>query len=178
MKMTADFLLSRLIHNTGTLRKYAKVTFFSEMYTKGVLSKWYTKGKGLVFGEEPLRIKLGNGTPSLTPRETHAFFGREIGLFHFHQELPRTKLCRKPNSQVSEVNPVLLWHGDWPAPIPHDEEPLQLGTLSTQNPKQCSTTGFETWLPANPPQIAQSLENLPFNWRNLFNWCFFQREFF
>lgn len=121
MKMTADFLLSRLIHNTGTLWKYAKVTFFCEMYSKGVLSKWYTKGGAGFWGRAP-PYKSWQSTPlPLTPRETHAFFGREIGRFHFHLGPPRTKLYRKPNSQVSEVNPGLLWHGDWPAPIPCDE---------------------------------------------------------
>ena len=112
--MTADFLLSRHIHNTGTLWKYAKVCFFSWMYTKGVLSKWYTKGKGLA-----PRIKLGKIPPSPWLR------GK-----------PRTSLAGR------------LANSTW-------GEPLQLGSISTQNPKQCSTTGFENWLPANPRQIAQ-----------------------
>ena len=50
------------------------------MYTKGVLSKWYTKGKGLA---PPYKTWQNTPLP-LTPRKTQDFFGREIGLFHFH----------------------------------------------------------------------------------------------
>jgi len=86
------------------------------MYTKGVLSKWYTKGGAGFWGRA-----LAKYPPPLDSEGDPCLLWPGDWPVPFPPRASTYKTLQKPNSQVSEVNAGLLWHGDWPAPIPCDE---------------------------------------------------------